>query len=371
MIYILFFVLSALLLSIKNKDRVVCSDNRVVANQTTPRLISILIVVAFTLLAGLRDPSVGTDTLLYPYPVFTYALEETEFSHFLFVTNFRLYMSEYGYATFGYICAHTVPDFHFMLMMTALIINGGFMYFFDYHSRKYNMPIWLPWLFFCCMLFCQTMNLAKQSIAISLCLIAYVKWDQNKKIIPLILLGIALTFHFTSIAILIFFFERKIKTKWLRYAFVLILLSTVFGNYFFLSKLLSVHPLLIRFTGYLNRKDGDLAVFELLFTFILFFSMYFWGRPLHKQQIKLYNSFIYLFLIYISLFAFNYISTQAGRLGLYILPYLFVHIALFFQKSLVLRKFTVLLALFFIFYWYITIVVQGSTATYPYEIDEF
>lgn len=369
MIYILFFVLSCIYLYTQRLSHLRVTDGGFsYPNNRTSTFAIIFVVIAFSALAGLRDVSIGSDTKNYPIMAYQYAEGEPDYSYYLELLAFYVFMKEVGYGTLVYICAHLFPHFNFMLFISALIINGGYMYFLHYHSKKYNIPIWLPWLFYCCMMFPNTMNLAKQSIAISLGLIAYVKWDQGFNKSALILLSIATTFHFTSITMLVYVFERLIKKKWLRYGFVLILLLTVLGNHFFITQVLTTIPILGRFTVYLENEDGNVAMFDLLYSLLLYSILFLYCKPkrFKNRYASQYKSLMYLMALYILFLLFNGISAQAGRMGMYIMPMMFVYVPLFFQQSKKCRPYKPILAFSLIFYWFFLVIHQGATETYPY-----
>lgn len=369
MIYIVFFVLSCLYLhSQRLSHRRVIMGRVAYRNNRTSTFAMIMVVVAFSLLAGLRDISIGSDTINYPHMAYEYAEGETDYAYYLELLAFYVYMNEVGYGTLVYICAHLFPHFNAMLFVSALIINGGYMYFLNYHSKKYNLSIWLPWLFFCCMMFPNTMNLAKQSMAISLGLIAYVKWDQGFNKTAILFWVLAMTCHFTSITMLVYVFERIIKKKWLRYSFIGILLLTVLGNHFFITKVLTTIPLLGRFAVYLENDDGNVAMFDLLYSLLIYSVLYLFCKPRkrYKRFIPQYNSLMYLMALYILFLLFNGISAQAGRMGMYIMPMMFVYVPLFIQQSKVCRRYKPILAFSLIFYWFFLVVHQGATETYPY-----
>lgn len=369
MIYLVFFILSCLYLyqQRNNHKKVVCGGV-LCQDQTTSRSALIFVVLVFSILAGLRDPKVGTDTDLYPLPAFEYAIGENDYFYYLEFLVLQISMSEVGYATLAYLCAHISTDFNTFLFICALIINSGYMFFLNYHSKKYNFPIWLPWLFFCCFMYPQTLNLAKQSLALSFCLIAYVFWDQGHFKRAIALVAVAMTFHPSSIAVSLYAFERIIKRKVIRKGLLGFVAIILLGNYSILAYLMSFSPQLFgRFYVYLEREDGDIALFSLLYNVLLLVVLWVLCRPKkNKRLIPIFNSAVYLYLIEILFLCFSAMSSQAGRISFYFLPIVFVYVPLFFRIS-PYRKYEPLLALSLLCYWAIIVVYQGATETYPFK----
>lgn len=116
MIYIILFILSALILK-KNQG----------ANINIIPLIFVCFL--FALFSGLRNVNVGTDTSGYPLTAYEEVLSSSNFSDYLIAVAYSAYMKEIGYAALVYICANLFHNFNFMLFICALIVNGGYMYF--------------------------------------------------------------------------------------------------------------------------------------------------------------------------------------------------------------------------------------------------
>ena len=355
MIYIICFFLSAFIIYItQNKKKSVQG--------------CIIAVLILSLLAGFRAHYIGTDTIKYPLEGFETACISNNFLDLFIWTQINLSMKEVGYVMFLYLTSRFTHNFNIFLFISALIINGGICYFIYKESKRYHISMAMAWLSYCFLFYNQTLNIAKQSIAISICLIAY-EFYKNQRIKKYITLScIALTFHFTSIISLFYIFEEKIKSTIIRYLFIIIAIAGSFGFIKIMQYLLSSIPYLDRFTTYLDNKDGDLALFEIAFHLLIYFYFF---LLYNLKQIKLPEEFIkrilYILLVEISLFSMNALSAQAGRTSLFILPFYFIFVPLLIKHTKYKKVLTPLYIITLLLFWIITIIIQGSTESYPYE----
>ena len=333
------------------------------------RQILIVVVVGVTaLLSGLRAPSIGSDTSSYPLGCYKFASVSSHYANYDDHVSEFYFMKEIGYKVLAYVSTKIYNDFNFFLFVCAVIVNAGFMYFFWHMSKKYQIPLWLLWLSYYCLMFNQSLNLAKQFLAISFCLIAYVLFDSGRKKLSVFFFCVALTFHFTAIAFLFFVYERFVKSNVIRIGVIVCAAVTLLGNYFLLEKVMSSHWLLSRFASYLSSKNGDVPVFEVMFhSLFLIVPLYLWVVRSVRLKKEVIIRFSYLIIIEISFFLFNMISAQAGRMGMYLLPMCLVYVPLVVTNSRARKPLTLAYAFSLLAFWFITIVYQGSTQSYPYE----
>lgn len=356
MIYFSFFIISAItLLGYKKRTRI------------TQKCILFCILVAFSLLSGLRTADIGSDTSAYPFGCYQVAAATYTFSDFNNRITELYFMSEIGYKVLAYTCIKIFRDFNFFLFLCAMIVNGCFLRFFTYMAKKHNIPLWLLWLSYCCMMFNQSLNLAKQFLAIALCLLGYVFIEQNRKKLGALAIVCAMTFHFTSLAFLFIYFLKVIKNPLPRIAVITCIILTISGNYIFLSEIILRLEIFHRFAIYMVNKDGDVPIFEVfyhsLFLIIPSILYIFKKTSISKEQFINYS---FLIAFEISFFMFNFISAQAGRMGLYLWPLCLTYIPIVAQKSPYKKTIHFYYAISLLAFWYITIIIQGSTCTYPY-----
>jgi len=357
MIYFIFFIASSFLIACAHRKK-----------PYIQRIVLFGVVFAFSLLSGLRASSVGSDTAAYPLGCYKIASISGSFEAYDNHVTDLYYMGEIGYKVLAYVCAKVCDDFNFFLFVCALIVNGSFLYFFSYLAKSNKFPLWILWLSYCCMMFHQSMNLAKQFIAISLCLIAYVCFEKGKKKISLALFACAMTFHFTMVAFFTIYFLKYLKSNIVRIALIVCIVLTVSGNYFFIYGVMDRFELFHRFAIYLKNKDGDVPLFEVMYHSLFLVVPYaLYKCKLVKLDKTIIENYSYLICVEISFFMFNMISAQAGRMGMYLLPLCLGYMPLVAANSRCRSTILLLYALSLIAFWYITIVIQGSTCSFPYE----
>ena len=356
MIYIICFFLSSFIIYItQNKKRGSIQG-------------CIIAVFILSILAGLRAHHIGTDTIKYPFEAFEAACATESFFDLFIWTQINLSMKEIGYVIFVYISSLITNDFNVFLFLTALVINSGICYFLYKESKRYKISMAIAWLSYCFMFYNQTLNIAKQSIAIAICLIAYVCYKNNRHKKYILLQSIALTFHFTSIISFFYIFEEKIKSSLIRWTFVGIAIAGSLGFIAIMQHLFSVIPYLNRFSSYLANNDGDLALFEIAYHLMIFMCFYvLFQLNLIRLSKILIKRILYIFIVEISLFSMNALSAQAGRTSLFILPFYFIFIPLLIKHTKYKKLLTPLYILTLLLFWIITIIIQGATETYPYE----
>ena len=125
MIYFSFFIISALTLLGYNKR-----------TRIAKKCILFCILVAFSLLSGLRTADIGSDTSAYPLGCYQVAAATYTFADFNNRISELYLMSEIGYKVLAYTCINIFKDFNFFLFLCAMIVNGCFLYFFTYMAKS-------------------------------------------------------------------------------------------------------------------------------------------------------------------------------------------------------------------------------------------
>ena len=330
------------------------------------------VVLLVSLFSGFRANFVGTDTSSYPLAAIHYAIKSSSYAVFDELMTENIYMREIGYKFLAYFTTKLFGDFNVFLFISAMIINTGFLVFFVHMGRKYNVRIWLIWLSYCCILFSQTLNLAKQSLAIALCLTAFVLYQNCQKKKALLLIFIAMTFHFTAVTFLFFFVENKFDNKFFRRILLGSLLFIALGGKMLLYKILTFVPYALQYTSrflfYLERGNEDVPIVMVAYhsLFILLIALLLMRKSLKVGKDEA-AKMIFIMSIGCSLLLFSSLSAQAGRMGFYFLPFNFVYVPYLLQNSKLNRimKPAYILSLFC--FWFVTVIIQGVAGVYPYE----
>ena len=142
-------------------------------------------------LAGFRDSGVGTDMMVYGDKYFAYA-KNISMAKFFAITG-----CEYGYGAFVYLVAYFTDKIFWMYFLTELIIISLVWKSFDEYINDRFKPFALLIYYF--MFYSFSLNLMRQSIAMSILLYSF-RFIRNQKKIPFLLCCVlAFLFHKTSI----------------------------------------------------------------------------------------------------------------------------------------------------------------------------
>lgn len=159
------------------------------------------------LIMALRDVTVGTDLIGY--------LREFEHADDYLYYEFR--KTELGYSYLNYFFSSLGFSFQFYLGFLALISTSAITYFYYKYSRNVFLSFFLHVTIG---LFAMSMTGLRQTIAISITIISLMLMIDNKRIISILLIGLAYIFHNSSISFLPVILIRKIQLK-RSYAFFL------------------------------------------------------------------------------------------------------------------------------------------------------
>jgi len=205
----------------------------------------ILIFIIFSLIQGLRSFNIGNDTSNY--------VKFFEISKGMSVTDIifmKQWSIEPGYGLLMKICASINFTPQMFLLVVAIIINGGLMYFIYRYSDN---PLISVIIFMGVEFFTLSFTALRQMIAVIILLNSY-KYIEKENLIKFVFMVIlATTFHKTAIIFLLIYLFRNIKIN----------LKTVFIGIgiFFVTHLIAI-PILSFITekiftqAYLINQEG-------------------------------------------------------------------------------------------------------------------
>jgi hypothetical protein len=154
--------------------------------------------VSLFFIMALRKETVGADLLSYKYE-----FENAE----IFLEN-MLRKTELGYSYFNYWIYSLGVNFQLYISIIAFIV----IYAISKLYFKFSNNIILSYYLFVTLgLFAMTMTGLRQTLAVSLTIIAFTFLMKNKKIVFFILVFLACFFHNSAIVFLLVYFIRKIK----------------------------------------------------------------------------------------------------------------------------------------------------------------
>lgn len=184
-------------------------------------------VLTVSILAGLRDYSIGTDIQSYGNDLFYYARS----------VNLLQFISEAKNIEPMYIALVKLSAFlssepHMLYFLTGLIIYGFIMMSFVRLGSK--IPITLSWLGFLMLLYGDTYNAMRQSLAIAIGLFAFTYAVENKYLRAMFWFVFAFLFHNTAIIMFmayLIYYILQLNNKW--YTKILMIIAVILGVFFF------------------------------------------------------------------------------------------------------------------------------------------
>lgn len=362
MIYIISFITSILLAHFAITER---KHNPIVCY-----VLLFLSLIPPVMIAGARDISVGTDTYNY-YGIFRRALSCHSFSEMLSMSDMEI-----GFQFYAYLCSRITSEpfiyFGFMQVLTLVPIyksiiesNNSISFgLFIYYFLFYNMSL----------------NISRQSIAVSFVLLAMVYLLKGNKKSYIIYSLLAVLFHKTAILSFlmygIYYFCGKYDIKRQMYIYILTMVCFIAAVYIILTYTNILNYIIGQREVYSNyiKEVGESSVSKSSLIMYVIFSFLIY-LPAKKTR-NIASNYVFVLSILSTLMLFlSVISPPFGRLGIYFticyvisIPYVLSNsiIRITYKKSIIAVIYKLfVIALIFIM-WYFSIIMKGSHETYPY-----
>lgn len=178
--------------------------------KTLSNLFLLLCIVVPALLAGLRDPLVGKDFSVYGTFAWEGAVHSNSFLEYIKDPSSVVGDLEIGYLFFNYILSRFFSDFHAFFFFHQFLLMGLVVFLaYRFRSTRYSGFILLFYFF---SLYNQSLNLLRQSIAISIALIALAELVKgNKKNFWIIFLVTCLFHRSAYFFVFVYIFPRLLE----------------------------------------------------------------------------------------------------------------------------------------------------------------
>lgn len=369
-IYICVFILSITFTYFAEKSR----------NKINFILCSFIAILIPSILAGIRDSGIGTDTQVYVdsswYIIETYANQPiTIFIKDILNNNIQL---EIAYNLIGYCIAVLGGNIHWFYFILNFIVL--LFVYLTINDNKHNASMSLMMFVFLFTFYNISLNLVRQSLALSICSYAY-KYIERKQWRNFIIFQVlAILTHNTAfffILVVPFHFllesKRTVLNKYFVYAILLITpfafsLSDIIISYLVLVGFLPIH-----FLNYTTQNAENMIVRSALVVYLcLWLTMYIGAK---YSKISIFNARKYLSFYFFSseLFFSSYFSQFAFRISYY---FSYLSNIIFIPRliRLMISKnrpvgliFKWVICALIIFYWYWSIVVHNGNETIPYK----
>lgn len=329
------------------------------------------------IISGVRSLDVGTDIKSY-FSVLFYNYTQNNMNFF---KGMKIANVELGYALIIYLASKT-ENINFCLFINQLLVSLPIYILAynlrkDYNSEKKNVMTFTV-IVYLLTLYSMSMNLMRQSIAISIGVLMYYYLQKGNKKIAYLLFILACTFHASALSLILVFIINEICFKYKKnrilHLFILLLLLIFFSLTF--EKILSIIP--SKYSYYLGSKYdiNSFSILSLIKKMVWIIpSLVFLSRIKDKNSENYSKYMIICSFLIIDLILY-FMSMQlgpAGRLGYY-----FLYIGYFFMipyiDNLVEKSgrwiIDLIIILILILFWYnMTVTNSDENETYPYKSD--
>lgn len=334
--------------------------------------ISISIIVPALLAAG-RTEEIGTDVNNYVVPIWnlTHTVDSS-----LLSTIFAIGYIEPGYIVINWLVAQFSDDIFWLLLIIQLVILIP-IYIGAFKLKKKLSPLWILFLYYC-VIYNETLNLVRQSIALSFCFLALSFLFDNKDKFFIIISVFAFFFHNSAILMfliyLLYLFCIKgyvSKYRILTYGIIGFGIFCVFSFSILINIFVQYGLLKVKYLAFAEGTfDGHLS--KVAFFFKIFSMLLVWWLTSKTRKI---NSLLKKFFKFVAFYDVLFCLMGAtvvyiSRISLYTQLVMFIILALLINGKQGVAKITSLKILLFLsglFYWYFAFVVSGVSETYPYK----
>lgn len=280
-------------------------------------ILSLIIILIPSIIAGLRDLSVGTDVNKYVAPNFYYANKSESLQEYSDIVK-----QEPLYTLLTYFIVKITGSIHWILFVIQLIMTT-LVYMAIYRQRE-KIPMWISMLVYMVFIYTRFLNLIRQGIAVCIIIFSFGYVQNRKPIKFLIAIIIASLFHRTAILaipiyILYWIINKNDKNSniILMVSYILLILSVFFYD-IVLEWMINLNLLPIKFKSYLGifkNNTWDVNIFITLYKLSWIIVLAF----LYKDMKKINdNKFLFnMLIIDIILVQFSMKIQYADRLSYY------------------------------------------------------
>ena len=370
MIYYLVFITSALFIFLAT---LVQRKNRILTF-----FLIFLAIIILAILASLRDYSVGTDTINYNN--FYYFAEVSSNIYTYYHSMHNLFGIEYGFSILTYIISLSHLSVHYFYFICECII--GINIVFVLFSLSQKIDVTLGWLTYCFIFYTLSFNVLRQSMALSIVLIAIMEVYKKHNVKAIILILLSYMFHSASLIVFMIFafgfllmkLRRKgqIFTLIIVFLLISIILSTTFKNFGSLGIFGD------KYSQYFGQQYAGQQTIQSIWStlairipmiLLALYSLIINRNNLHKNNLFIYT----LIIMEAVMLPFQLISQAIGRIVLYfgiskIVGYPLILNQLKF-KPLLAFIMKILFIFFLMILFYYQVIMNNNNMVYPYIIS--
>lgn len=324
----------------------------------------LLAIQPIILLGALRTEDIGFDTSVYVFPEFYEACRNKYLLKYL-----NRYFAN-GYLLVNWFVSRVTSNVHIYLYIIHSIMYGSILY--ALYRLRDRLPVWIGMFFLCFVFYRESLNIARQFVALSFDILAFSFLLEKKWIKVLICTFIGYEFHHSalifvsliSIYYLCHRFYKLFNRKVVKIATAIGVVIMLYSFSYIMENIFDYGFIDERYMGYTNdsKFEENIPMSQLtLYSVNLLFFYFVKG---HKEGVLL-TYFEYIVIISLILCFSALISTYTIRIMSYfsymsiiIFPYLYC-----FNK----KKFRTIHLCILVVYWFMTVVVANLSSTYPYK----
>ena len=353
-------------------------------NKYCYRFLIFLAILIPSILAGLRDYSIGRDVLVYGLDWFQKSISSTNF--FEFIEKNHGYSIGYGYGALSWVVSRFTENPHIFFFLLCFLELTVLYFAIKPFSGRLTIGVSFFLYFFA--YYNDSLNILRQFPAILIVLFSYRYIVKRRFISFLICILLAYAFHSTAVAAIVLYplsIMAESKSKNL-FKTLVIIASVIFilGFEEIFSFVTNIGLLSYsRFSGYLFGSGviGGRYVRILFFGFLLVYFIYYKSRMSFAEEIHINTLFFYCIISFLmsGVMLLGY-TTYVIRMLYYFDFYLLLYIpALTYneknslpnisgstERSLKISLRLLIIAIVFVGYWLLTYIIRNGAATYPY-----
>jgi hypothetical protein len=366
MIYVFCFLISCLLIWFGENNR---------KYFITSRVFFLLALIIPAALAGLRDPSIGFDTMLYTKPFFDDVVSSPNLNAVSPQWDFWI---EPGYRWLNFIVAKFTDDVHWFFFWIIFLQNS--FVFLGFYFYRDKVPVWLGMLCYYFCFFCYSLCFARESLVMSVLFFAF-HYLLNKSYIKYAIFALVLVlFHKSALLalLLIPFHIYASKFESDRAKFILMICLTVF--FFTLEKILGLAleffnmDYLERALWYASENETEYTWRShaiLIAVFFPPFAFFYWKR---KEMYSIGKEYHFFFLITIICLLFSQIIALGPWAYRFVTVFkwflvLVLPMSLAVYKNLPSKQFLLKISIvcYSVYYWFFLLVHRDRENVLPYS----
>ena len=341
-----------------------------------------LCILLVSLLAGLRDYSVGTDIKSYGNSLFFYAYQYRPFWVYLD----RFSHIEPLYLALVYFSSFISNEPHILYFFTGILVYSFML--LSFIKFRNHVPITLSWLCFLCLLYGDTYNAMRQTIAIAIGFWGFHFLLEKKYILLAISIVIAFLFHNTAIIfgviIVIYIILQKNNSFWVKLLLVFSATASVLMFNQILSLLMNTGLLQEKMERYLIGTSSGLSIPAILIRLpflmlIIIEKKLFWnGRNVSRGIYSMKNEAegdFYIVMLMVEMFTVE-LSAFIGslyRISLFFVPFRCLSYSRIcgVQSKKNRLIYSIMLAVYLLIIFVYQNQIKGNNEIYPYIIGSW